>query len=159
MVDGTNTIIWSWAVSSWLVLAAGCTAGIIYTDIRWVWIPDRAVVVFAVSNVTAWAAGLVHPDGVTVLTIALAFIGIYILYPRGLGSGDVKLALALCLGCPGQGAYVMILLAVFFALITAGVIWFRARQTMLPFGPCLLAGWWLALFFGQTCAAWLGWQP
>ena len=125
--------------------AAGCTAWICYTDIRRCWIADAPVLALAVGNGAASYAGLVRPFWPVSLGVAALFLLLYGLWPGSIGSGDIKLALALAPGCPGWGG------------LDHGSHFFwpgRARglvlpfphreETIIPFGPFLLAGWWLA---------------
>ena len=90
--------------------------------------------------------------------------GLYFLlalvYPGGMGWGDVRLAgvLGLFLGWLGWGAVWFGTLAGFLlgsvvglALMAVG----RANcKTALPFGPAMLAGAFLAIFAGQPVTAW-----
>lgn len=76
--------------------------------------------------------------------------------PRGMGMGDVKFApfLGLGLGYVGWGAVVV---GIFGAFLLGGLISLallalrlRGRKDLLPFGPYLAAGAFLALFFGPA---------
>lgn len=78
--------------------------------------------------------------------------------PGGMGLGDVKLAgvLGLFLGWTGWGA---LLVGVFSAFLLGGIfsivlmIARRAgRRTAIPFGPWMLIGCWIGVFFGGTIA-------
>lgn len=93
--------------------------------------------------------------------MAVAVSGItyllYRLYPQGMGTGDVKLLAALTIACPGLTAYVMALAAFVSATVIALLRWQWQRQTMLPFGPFIWLGWWLAWSKGQEVLIWLGW--
>ena len=66
------------------------------------------------------------------------------LWPGSIGSGDIKLALALAPGCPGWGAWTMAVTSFGLAALVALFYRFRTGKTIIPFGPFLLAGWWLA---------------
>lgn len=79
------------------------------------------------------------------------FLIIALLYPRGMGMGDVKLAamLGFFLGWPvAVGLFVGFLSGalVGIGLMIAGV---KGRKSRLPFGPFLAAGGLVALFFGN----------
>lgn len=52
--------------------------------------------------------------------------------------------LALAPGCPGWGAWTMAVTSFGLAALVALVYRFRTGKTIIPFGPFLLAGWWLA---------------
>lgn len=83
-----------------------------------------------------------------------------LLYPAGMGMGDVKLAvlLGLMLGWFGLAQVVV----GFFAGFLLGALWGLAlmavgkagRKTALPFGPFMIAGCWLALLWGSAIANW-----
>jgi len=93
---------------------------------------------------------------------AAALFGLYLLmallYPGGMGLGDVKLAgmLGLYLGWLGWGplavgAFSAFLLGGLFSLVL--VITRRAnRKSGIPFGPWMLAGAWLGIFGGEAIA-------
>ncbi|SDK29173.1 leader peptidase (prepilin peptidase) / N-methyltransferase [Cryobacterium psychrotolerans] len=100
----------------------------------------------------------------TALAGGAALFGLYLLlaliYPGGMGLGDVKLAglLGLYLGWLGWaplavGAFSAFLLGGVFSLVL--VITRRAnRKSGIPFGPWMLAGAWLGIFGGETIATW-----
>ena len=131
-------------VSLWYAAAAGCTAWICYTDIRRCWIADAPVLALAVGNGAASYAGLVRPFWPVSLGVAALFLLLYGLWPGSIGSGDIKLALALAPGCPGWGAWTMAVTSFSLAALVALFYRFRTGKTIIPFGPFLLAGWWLA---------------
>ena len=78
------------------------------------------------------------------LSVAALFLLLYGLWPGSIGSGDIKLALALVPGCPGWGAWTMAVTSFGLAALVALFYRFRTGKTIIPFGPFLLAGWWLA---------------
>ncbi|TFD77160.1 prepilin peptidase [Cryobacterium sp. Sr8] len=100
----------------------------------------------------------------TALAGGAALFGLYLLlaliYPGGMGLGDVKLAglLGLYLGWLGWaplavGVFSAFLLGGVFSLVL--VITRRAnRKSGIPFGPWMLAGAWLGIFGGETIAMW-----
>jgi leader peptidase (prepilin peptidase)/N-methyltransferase len=85
----------------------------------------------------------------------LAFI-----YPAGMGFGDVKLAgvIGIYLGWVSWGLVVIGGFAAFLlgAIVGIGVIVFGkgGRKTKVPFGPFMVVGAFLALFFGQPLVDW-----
>jgi leader peptidase (prepilin peptidase)/N-methyltransferase len=87
------------------------------------------------------------------------YLTLALLYPGGMGLGDVKLAgvLGLFLGFLGWGplvvgAFSAFLLGGLFSLVL--VITRRAnRKSSIPFGPWMLAGAWLGIFGGDAIAA------
>ena len=83
------------------------------------------------------------------LGAALALFLPLLVYPSGMGMGDVKLALLLGAGL-GQAVvsglvvgFVLVLPVALFLLVRGGA---AARKTMIPFGPFLAAGAIVALF-------------
>ena len=79
----------------------------------------------------------------------LAWLTIFLLYPRGMGAGDVKLAglLGLLVGYPG------VVVAVWLAVVSGGLVAVfllalrrRGRKDAIPFGPFLALGAVVALF-------------
>ena len=128
----------------WYGTAAGCTAWICYTDIRRCWIADAPVLALALGNGLAGYAGLVRPFWPVSVGVAAFFLVLYGLWPGAIGSGDIKLALALSPGCPDWGAWVM-LVASFCLAAPAALVYRRWKgASVIPFGPFLLLGWWMA---------------
>lgn len=83
---------------------------------------------------------------------------LWLIYPSGLGLGDVKLAgiLGLCLGWIGWGAWAVGLIGGFMLggllsalLLVTGVV---NRKSRIPFGPFMLGGALLAVLFGSAIA-------
>lgn len=140
----------------WYGLAFGATAVITYTDVKAYWIPDTPVIVLAVGNLLAWYFGLIRPSLIAVSATAFFFLLLYGLWPDGIGSGDIKLALALCVGCPAGGAWIMTLAAFLLATLAALLCWGIKGKTVIPFGPFLLFGWWLSQ---EICFKWLAAVP
>jgi leader peptidase (prepilin peptidase)/N-methyltransferase len=155
----------SWVLPAYLYLAAvGVALAAIDLDTKR--LPDRltlpsypvAVVLLGVAALAGDSAG----DLVRALLGMLALGGAYFLlafiYPAGMGLGDVKLAgvLGLYLAFLSWGALVVgfaagFLLGGFYAvtLLLAG----RAgRKTGIPFGPFMIAGAFVAVFFGAPLA-------
>jgi leader peptidase (prepilin peptidase)/N-methyltransferase len=116
---------------------------------------------YVVGAVLLGSAGLVGGDFGAVLRAAVgmaalwaAYLLMALAYPGGMGFGDVKLAgvLGLFLGYLGWaelavGAFAAFLLGGVFAL---GVVAARRanRKSGIPFGPWMLAGAWVGIFFG-----------
>jgi len=156
----------SWELPAYLYLAAvGVALAAIDLDTKR--LPDRltlpsypvAVVLLGVAALAGDAPG----DLVRALLGMVALGGAYFLlafiYPAGMGLGDVKLAgvLGLYLAYLGWGTLVVGFAAGFLlggvfaiALLVAG----RAgRKTGIPFGPFMIAGAFVAVFFGTALAS------
>lgn len=132
------------AMGIWYGIAVGCTAWICYTDIRRYWISHGPVLALALGNGAAGYMGWVQPAWPVSFGVAAFFLLLYALWPGSLGSGDVKLALALAPGCSDWGAWVMLVTAFGLAALTAWLYWLWKGKKLIPFGPFLLAGWWIA---------------
>lgn len=89
---------------------------------------------------------------------AAAFLGVlWLVYPRGMGLGDVKLALLL--GAVLGASVIPALAIAFFAGSIIGITLIArtgrsARKTAVPFGPFLAAGALIALWVGPTLLTW-----
>lgn len=92
----------------------------------------------------------------------VALLGLYLLlalvYPAGMGLGDVKLAglLGLYMGWLGWGAWAVGAFAAFLLGGVSGIALMAAgragRKSAIPFGPFMLAGALLAVLAGQAVA-------
>jgi prepilin signal peptidase PulO-like enzyme (type II secretory pathway) len=80
-------------------------------------------------------------------------------YPRGMGMGDVKLALLLGFGV-GRTVPVALFAGMVAALVPSAVLFARhgpaARKMAIPFAPFLALGGVLALFWGHPLLDWYG---
>jgi leader peptidase (prepilin peptidase)/N-methyltransferase len=90
----------------------------------------------------------------------LAYLVLALVYPAGLGLGDVKLAasLGLLLGWLGWAAAVVGLLAAFVVGGVVGVVLLAlrraTRRSAVPFGPSMLLGALVAVVWAEPIAAW-----
>ena len=147
-----------------LVAAAGCAVlvAVTVTDLERRIIPNRIIL-------PALAAALVvqtlrEPSVEWVVASAAAgafFLALALVYPAGLGMGDVKLAafLGAWLGWDVLFALIVgsLLGAVGALVVVAGAREAGWRKTTLPYGPFLAAGGIVGLFFGDAFLdAWLG---
>ncbi|RZU64114.1 leader peptidase (prepilin peptidase)/N-methyltransferase [Microterricola gilva] len=122
---------------------------------------------YVVAAVLLAASGLMAQDFDALLWTAIGGIAMWMayfvmafIYPAGMGFGDVKLAgvLGLYLGFLGLGP---LLVGAFAAFVLGGIfavvllITKRAgRKSGIPFGPWMLLGAWLGIFWGD--AIWQG---
>lgn len=122
---------------------------------------------YLVGAVFLGAAGLFDGNldallqaGIGMASLWLAYFLMALAYPGGMGQGDVKLAgvLGLFLGFLGWGplaigAFSAFLLGGIFGVVLLATK--RAnRKSGIPFGPWMLAGAWVGVFFGS--AVWHG---
>ncbi|WP_241994591.1 A24 family peptidase [Cryobacterium sp. TMT2-10] len=83
------------------------------------------------------------------------YLGLALLYPGGMGFGDVKLAglLGLFLGYLGWGELIVGGFAAFLlgGIYGAGLLLAKraSRKSGIPFGPWMLAGAWVGILFGD----------
>ena len=146
-----------------IVNALGCAVlvAITVTDLERRIIPNRIVLP---ALVAALVVQTVREPSVEWVVAAVAAGGAFLLlavvYPAGLGMGDVKLV-AFMGAWLGRDVAVALfagsllgLLPALLALLRPGG---RGRKETLPYGPFLAAGGVIGLFFGQALLdAWLG---
>ncbi|TFB96790.1 prepilin peptidase [Cryobacterium adonitolivorans] len=129
-------------------------------------LPNRIVLpAYLVAALLLTAAGLFIGEPGRLLAAAIggmslftAYLLMALCYPSGMGLGDVKLAglLGLYLGWLGWaplivGAFAAFLLGGIFALLL--LVTGRAdRKSGIPFGPWMLVGAWLGIFYGEQVA-------
>jgi leader peptidase (prepilin peptidase) / N-methyltransferase len=157
----------SGAVPAYLVLAAGLLA-LSLIDLEHYLLPNR--IVFPLAGLGAALLGLAAlVDGdadpyIRALLGSLAAFGalfaMHLISPRGMGMGDVKLALVLglYLGWLGWGVLV---LGFFLGFLSGAVVGLalialrlRTRKDYVPFGPFLSAGTLAAVLWGQQLLDW-----
>jgi leader peptidase (prepilin peptidase) / N-methyltransferase len=156
-----------WALPAFLYLGAVGIA-LAAIDIDTQRLPDAIVLPsYAVAGALLTVAALADGDPAALLRVAgggaalLAFYAvIWFVYPRGMGFGDVKLSglLGMYLGWMGWavvvvGGFLGFLIGGVFGglLVMAG----RAgRRTHIPYGPWMILGTFVAIFYGQSIADW-----
>jgi len=116
-------------------------------------VPNK--IVLPVTAVVLVAQMVVHPDHRPEYVVATVGAGLFLLlplliYPAGMGLGDVKLALLLGAGL-GAGVVMAFVVGLLAGFIAAVVILVKqgsaARKTATPFVPFLAFGGLVALFF------------
>jgi leader peptidase (prepilin peptidase)/N-methyltransferase len=117
---------------------------------------------YIVVAVLLVAASIVYGDYSQLLRAAIggavlfaAYLAMALLYPGGMGFGDVKLAgvIGLLLGFLGWGTLIV---GAFSAFLLGGLFGIALllvrkanRKSGIPFGPWMLAGAWLGIFIGE----------
>jgi leader peptidase (prepilin peptidase)/N-methyltransferase len=157
----------TWQLPAFLVLAA---AGVLLAviDLEHLLLPNRIIgpTAAAAAALLAFAA-VAGGDGHALLRAALGAAVLFVLYlvlalvaPSGLGMGDVKLAgvLGLYLGWLGWGS---VLIGTFTGFLLGGLVGVAlmavrraGRKSALAFGPFMLAGAFVAVFFANPLASW-----
>jgi leader peptidase (prepilin peptidase)/N-methyltransferase len=157
----------SWALPAYLVLFAALLA-ISVIDLEHYIVPNRITVPLTLASVPLIGlASLGEGDGsafVRSLLGGLAFFAfllvLNLLYPKGMGMGDVKLSfvLGIHLGWLGWGevffgAFLSFLLG---AVISLALVAVRRRggKDFVPFGPFLALGTVLAVLWGEPLLRW-----
>ena len=155
------------ALAAFLFLAAISVAlGLIDIDTHT--LPNRIVYPsFIVAGVLLVASAVVSGDYFAVARCAIgagalfsAYLVMALLYPGGMGFGDVKLAalLGLYLGFLGWpqlvvGAFAPFLIGGLFSIALV-VLKKAGRKSRIPFGPWMLVGTWVGIFAGAPVAGW-----
>jgi leader peptidase (prepilin peptidase)/N-methyltransferase len=124
-------------------------------------IPNKITLPAAVAAVVIGAALDLHsvPEQLIAGTGAGSFLLVFLLlYPRGMGMGDVKLAGVLGLFL-GRSVAVAILAGVLLGTVVGAAVMARVgvergRKTAVPFGPFLALGGVIGLFAGPAIVHW-----
>jgi leader peptidase (prepilin peptidase)/N-methyltransferase len=122
-------------------------------------IPNRIVYPGTLLALAAWAAvdvGRLPAHAIAAVAACIGFLALALVYPAGMGLGDVKLALMLgaFLGLPVVAAVVLAFFA--SAVPSVGILVARGREGRkvgIPFGPFLALGGYLALLYGTQIVA------
>lgn len=115
-----------------------------------------ALALFIAEQPDRWWVPVIGAAGASVFLLLLALV-----YPGGMGLGDVKLALLL--GAVLGASVVPALAVAFFAGALLGAVLLvrmgkGARKMAIPFGPFLAAGALVALWFGPSMIDWYAGQ-
>ncbi len=151
----------------WLGSTVGLVALAVY-DRRWKLLPNRVILPLII-----WAAGvrvaqtLILGDSAVLIGALIGGLGLFgsfaaIFYgSRGtwLGGGDVKLAAFIGISLGWQLGFLALMLAAWIgtAVVLAGALKNGLRldrRRQVPFGPLLIIGTYLALFYGQQLIDW-----
>jgi leader peptidase (prepilin peptidase)/N-methyltransferase len=124
-------------------------------------IPNKITFPAAIAAIAAGA--LTRPSGLPEQLLAGALAGAFLLvflllYPRGMGMGDVKLAAVLGLFL-GRSVAVALLSGTLIGVVAGAAVMARVgvqagRKTAVPFGPFLALGGLIALFAGPMLVHW-----
>jgi leader peptidase (prepilin peptidase)/N-methyltransferase len=128
------------------------------TDLEHRLIPDKIVLPAAVAVLALRTIDDPSVEWILcALGAGLALFLIVLVYPRGLGMGDVKLSALLGAGL-GISVVVAMFVGFFAAFVPALVLFVRhgreARKSAIPLGPFLALGGVVALFWGDAILDW-----
>ncbi len=158
-VSGTPGLL-VWGALAWLAVVS---SALVVIDLDTRTLPNAIVLPsYGVGLVMLGLASAFEADWAAMLRAFLGMAGMYAAYlairlvrPGGMGGGDVKLAglTGIYLGWVGWGALAVGWLAAFLlgggfalAMMASG----RAtRHSAIPFGPWILAGAWVGIWFGE----------
>jgi prepilin signal peptidase PulO-like enzyme (type II secretory pathway) len=128
------------------------------TDLEYRLIPDKvvlpgAVIVLALRTLDDPSVEWI----LSALGAGLVLFLIVLVYPRGMGMGDVKLSAFLGAGL-GISVIVAMFVGFFVAFVPAAILFARqgkeARRSAIPLGPFLAIGGIVALFWGDAILDW-----
>ena len=124
-------------------------------------VPAYAVsaALFAAASILSGDFGPLIGSGIAMAGLFISYLVMALVYPGGMGLGDVKLAgvLGIYLGWAGWGA---VAVGAFSAFLLAGVFSIiliatkrAGRKSGIPFGPWMFAGAWLGIVIGNSVFA------
>ncbi len=157
----------TWPLGAYLVFFLGL-ALMSVIDLRHYIIPNRILYptligTMGLLGVAAIAMGTPSRFAMAVIGMAVAFLFFFltsVIYPAGMGFGDVRLAALIGLGA-GWLSLTHVFLAVMTGLLLAsmigvGLIAFRrrGRKEAIPFGPFLAVGATVAIVWGSDILSW-----
>jgi leader peptidase (prepilin peptidase)/N-methyltransferase len=162
--SSTSEIIASLLVLVAFLWLAGVSVSLALIDIDTHKLPNAIVLPsYLVGGALLAAAGILNGDldsliraGVGMAALWVAYFLMAMLYPGGMGFGDVKLAgvLGLYLGFVGWDALLIGAFAAFFfgGLFAIVLVLLKKvnRKSGIPFGPWMLVGAWTGIFAGNT---------
>lgn len=132
---------------------------VIYYDIKYLIIPNKLIFLLILIG---FIGLLIHPKSIWYHAVGILvgfglFFFLYLLFPKGIGFGDVKLAGAIGLFLGFKLTILAILLSFFSGAIVGLFLIALGKKTMkdpIPFGPFLALGAIVSLFFGEYIIDW-----
>lgn len=151
----------------WLPIVTGLMALLVY-DLKWYLLPNRIIYPLAgVAGLLAiiQAATAVSPFKAMVDTALAVIIGgglFYVLFQvskgKWIGGGDVKLGwlLGLIVATPGNALLMIFIAALFGTIVSLPLLINQKlkRTSVIPFGPFLIIGAFIAMLFGEQVIDW-----
>jgi leader peptidase (prepilin peptidase)/N-methyltransferase len=159
LLGGASGLVFGFELEA-LVAALFCWILVVITrtDLEHRLIPDRVVIPGTIAMVVLRTIDDPSPEWVIgAVVTGLVFFVLVLIYPKGLGMGDVKLSAFL-----GAGLGVAVLPAMFVgffaAFVPSAAMLVRhgkdARTMAIPFGPFLALGGIVGLFWGDAILEW-----
>jgi len=159
LLGGASGLVFGFTLEA-LAAALFCWVLVVITrtDLETRLIPDKvilpaAVVVLALRTIDDPSLEWI----LSALGAGLVLFVIVLIYPRGLGMGDVKLS-AFLGAALGVNVIVAMFVGFFVAFLPAAVLFVRhgreARKESIPLGPFLALGGVIALFWGDAILDW-----
>ncbi|MFZ5871145.1 MAG: prepilin peptidase [Actinomycetota bacterium] len=157
----------AWELPAFLYLAA-ISIALALIDIDVHRLPDKIVLPsYLVSGALLAAASIANQDYGQILRAGIGMVSLYVLYfalalvyPGGMGFGDVKLAGVLGMYLAWLG-WAELIVGAFLAFLLGGVLGAllmavrkAGRKSKIPFGPFMLLGAYGGIFFGEAVAGW-----
>ena len=169
-----NALLWTAAFlkfqdSLYIALVAACFFSVLLAvsliDVERKIIPNRIVYPAVPALTVALVAGKILGNDIDLATAAIGF-GAYggllllvaLVYPKGMGMGDVKLAALIGLVLGAFGLDLVVVAAALGVLlgglggILAMTVGSKGRKSAIPFGPFMASGAVLSVFFGAQIA-------
>jgi leader peptidase (prepilin peptidase) / N-methyltransferase len=153
--------VWKFGVTADALVASffcACLVAISATDLEHRIVPNR--IVLPAAGIVLVAQTALHPSAewaVAAFGAAFFLFVAALVYPAGMGMGDVKLALLMG-AMLGRTVPVALMLGMVAALVPSIFLLARygskARKMGIPFAPFLALGSVCALFFGQAALDW-----
>ena len=159
LLAGASGLVYGFTLEA-LVAVLFCWVLVVITrtDLEHRLIPDTIVLPGAVAVLALRTADDPSVEWLlSALGAGLALLAVVLVYPRGLGMGDVKLSAFLGAGL-GISVIVALFAGFFIAFVPALVLFVRhgkeARKSAIPLGPFLALGGVIALFWGDAILDW-----
>lgn len=151
----------------WLLIVTGLMALLVY-DLRWYLLPNRIIypltVLVGLLALVQVATATEPLQAVTETALAVIIGGglFYVLFQvskgKWIGGGDVKLGwlLGLILGTPGNALLMIFVAALLGTIVSLPLLVNQKlkRSSVIPFGPFLIIGAFIAMLFGPEIIDW-----